>query len=98
MNDMTTTILVAVLGSQAFLEVVKALIKLISKPSAMQSGIKWMLENDLKEIATAEIKAGFTTPKTHKFINDGYKIYHDLQGNGEMTKLMSDYEKLEVRY
>ena len=98
MGDIVVTILVAVLGSQAFLEVVKEIINRKRKPTAIEEGVRWLLQDKLEYLATREIKNRETTLEMRKFLHKGYEIYHSLKGNGDMESLMQEYDDLPVKY
>ena len=98
MSDMTVTLVCAVIGSQALLEIVKALIAALKRPSAMQMAVRWLLEDRLERIITDELRKGETTKRMRKYIRRGYKYYKGLHGNGDMDELMKDYMALQVRY
>ena len=101
MSELTVTLICAVVGSQALLEIVKAIIKAISNhfsQNPVQMGIKWLLQDRLERIITTEIQKGETSRRTRKYVNQGYKYYHALKGNGDMDQLLEDYRNLVVRY
>ena len=98
-NEMIVAIVVAVLGSQALTKIVDAIIEKVKKPSSVQLGVKWLLQEKLDHLMTQDILKGGTTRSTKAFIEKGYKIYHeDLKGNGELASVYADYEELEVDY
>ena len=98
MNELIVTVLVAVVGSQAFLEIVKEIINRKKKPTAMEEGVRWLLQDKLEHLATKEIQKGETTVEMRKFLHQGYMTYHALKGNGDMAAIMNDYDSLPVKY
>ena len=98
MRELIVPVLVAVVGSQAFLEVVKELIYRKQKPTAMEDGVRWLLQDKLEHLATKEIQKGETTVEMRKFLHQGYATYHELKGNGDMVAVMNDYDSLPVKY
>lgn len=98
MSETSVAIVVAVLGSQALLEIVKAIIDKCKKPTAIEDAVKWMLQDRLERVMERDIKTGETTAKTRKSVYKGYKIYHDLKGNGDITAMLKDYNKVKVIY
>jgi len=99
---MIVAIVVAVLGSQALTQIVNAIIERQKekrkKPSALESGLMWLLQDRLENLMTREIKEGKTSRSVKSFIHKGYNIYHELGGNGDMASLMEAYDELEVDY
>ena len=98
MSDQTVAIIVAVLGSSAVMKIVDFIISKLKKPSNIQEGLKWLLQDKLEFLITREIQSGSTTVKMKSFIRDGYGIYHELDGDGGMGTLMEAYEKVPVQY
>lgn len=98
MSDQTVAIIVAVLGSSAVMKIVDFIISKLKKPSNIQEGLKWLLQDKLEFLATREIQNGTTTIKMKSFIREGCKIYEELEGDGEMKTLMESYESLPIKY
>ena len=102
MSDQTVAVVVAVLGSGAVLKVVDAIIASIKekkkKPSSLEEGLRWLLQDKLEFLMTREIQKGETTVQMKAFIRRGCAIYHGLKGNGDMKTLLEAYEKLPVKY
>ena len=102
MNDQTVAIIIAVLGSRAFLKIVDAIVASIKekrkKPTPLEEGLRWLLQDKLEYLATQEIQRCETTGKMKSFLRRGYEIYHELGGNGDMKTLMEEYEDLPVKY
>ena len=98
MSELTITLVCAIIGSQALLEIVKAIIAALRRPSALQMAVRWLLEDRLENIITDEIRKGETTKRMRKYIRRGYKYYKGLRGNGDMDQLMEDYRKVPVKY
>jgi len=98
MSDMTVTLVCAIVGSQALLEIVKAIISALRRPTALQMAVRWLLEDRLERIITDEIRKGETTKRMRKYIRRGYQYYKGLKGNGDMDQLMEDYRRVPVRY
>ena len=98
MSDQTVAIIVAVLGSSAFLKIIDFIIAKLKKPSNLEEGAKWLLQDKLEFLATREIQSGATTVKMKSFIREGCKIYEELEGDGEMKTLMESYEALPIKY
>ena len=98
MSDQTVAIIIAVLGSSAFLKIVDFIIAKLKKPSNLEEGVKWLLQDKLEFLATREIQFGVTTVKMKSFIREGCKIYEELEGDGEMKTLMESYEALPIKY
>lgn len=98
-NELIVAIVVAALGSQALTKIVDAIIDRFKKPSSIQLGLKWLLQEKLDFLMTRDILKGSTTRSTKQFIERGYKIYHEnLKGNGDLASVYADYEELEVDY
>lgn len=98
-NEMIVAIVVACLGSQALAKIVDAIIERCKKPSSIQLGVKWLLQDKLDYLMTRDILKGQTTRSMKAFIEKGYKVYHeDLLGNGDLANVYKDYEELEVDY
>ena len=102
MKEIAVTILVAIIGSQAFLEIIKAVINAIKertrKPTAIENAVKWLLQDRLERIMSRDILAGETSKSTRNQVHKGYKIYHQLKGNGDMAAMLKDYDQLKVVY
>ena len=102
MDELITSIIVALVGSQALLEVVKALIQSYKekkkKPSSLEEGLRWLLQDKLEYLATREIQKGETTRQMKSFLHRGYTIYHELGGNGDMKEIMDTYDEIFVKY
>lgn len=101
-EELIATIAVSIIGSQAFLEVVKSVIQARKekkkKPSSMEEGLRWLLQDKLEYLATREIKNGETTRQMKAFLHRGHDFYHSLGGDGDMRGLFEDYDQLPVRY
>lgn len=98
-NELIVAIVVAALGSQALTKIADAIIDRFKKPSSIQLGLKWLLQEKLDSLMTRDILKGSTTRSTKQFIEHGYKIYHEnLKGNGDLASVYADYEELEVDY
>lgn len=101
-EELIASIIVALVGSQAVLEVVKALIQSYrekrKKPSALEEGLRWLLQDKLEYLATKEIQKGETSRQMKSFLHRGYNIYHELGGNGDMRELIESYDELPVKY
>ena len=98
MSELLVPIVVAILGSNALLAVVNAIINAVKKPSAIELSLVWLLQDKLEFLMTREIQRGSTTVEMKKFIHKGYNFYHSLGGNGDMTAIVHDYDNLEVNY
>jgi len=97
-GDIIVTIIVAVIGSQALSHLVDAFIQRVSKPSKLEEGVKWLLQDRLEKIMEHDIKAGQTNNATKAIVHTGYKIYHELKGNDGISIMLEDYDALEVVY
>ena len=101
-EEMIASIIVALVGSQALLEIVKAMIQSYrekrKKPSALEEGVRWLLQDRLEHLATKDIQKGETTRQMKSFLHRGYTIYHELGGNGDMKELMDTYDEIPVKY
>jgi len=101
-DELIASIIVALVGSQALLEIVKAMIQSYrekrKKPSSMEEGVRWLLQDKLEFLATREIQKGETTRQMKSFLHRGYTIYHLLGGNGDMKDLMDSYDEIPVQY
>lgn len=101
-EELIATIAVSIIGSQALLEVVKSAIQARKekkkKPSDLEQGLRWLLQDKLEYLATREIQRGETTVKMKSFLRRGYEIYHLLDGNGDMRTIMEEYEGVPVKY
>ena len=101
-QDLIVTIVVAVIGSQALGKIVDAIIQWIRdkerKPTALEDGVKWLLQERLEHIMERDILAGSTKRQTKIAVHRGYEAYHALKGNGDMTAMLHDYDELEVVY
>ena len=98
-NDVIVAIVVAVLGSQALTKIVDAIINHFKKPSAIQEGLKWLLQDKLDFLMTRDILKGSTTRSMKAFVEVGYKIYHEkLDGDGDLAHVHEAYDDLEVDY
>ena len=102
MSDQTVAVVVAVLGSGAVLKIVDAVIASVKekkkKPSSLEEGLRWLLQDKLEYLATKEIQKGETSPAVKSFLRRGYEIYHGLGGNGDIRAIMESYEKIPVKY
>lgn len=101
-EELIVSLVCAVVGSQALLEIIKAIIQSYKektkKPSAMEDGIRWLQQDKLEYLATREIQKGETSRQMKSFLHRGYNIYHALGGNGDMKELMDTYDELPVKY
>ena len=101
-EELMASIMIALVGSQALLEIVKAMIlsyrEKRKKPSALEEGVRWLLQDKLEYLATREIQKSETTRQMKSFLHRGYSIYHSLGGNGDMHDLMETYDELPVKY
>ena len=98
MNETVVYLVGAVIGSQALLEIVKAIISALKKPTALQLAVRWLLEDRLERIIVDELRKGETTKRMRRYVRRGYQYYHGLKGNGDMDALMKDYLALPVHY
>lgn len=102
MNEQTVALIVAVLGSGAVLKIVEAVIAYAKekhkKPSSLEEGLRWLLQDKLEFLMTREIQKGETTVQMKAFIRRGCNIYYGLHGNGDMKTLLEAYEKIPVKY
>ena len=101
-QELIVTIIIAVLGSNAFLAIVNAIISAIEKkrkkPSNSEKGLMWLMQDKLDFLMTKEIQRGETTRSMKSFIHKGHDLYHALGGNGDMNTLLKVYDNLEVDY
>ena len=101
-EELIATIAVSIIGSQALLEVVKSVIQARKekkkKPSDLEQGLRWLLQDKLEYLATREIQRGETTRQMKVFLHRGHGFYHSLGGDGDMDGLMEDYDQLPVKY
>jgi len=101
-RELLVKIIVAFLGSELALEFFKAAVQAYKekkrKPSAMEEGVRWLLQDKIEYLVTKEIHNGETSRQMKSFLRRGYEIYHELGGNGDMAALMQDYEEIPVKY
>lgn len=101
-EELIATIAVSIIGSQALLEVVKAIIQAIKtkkrKPTSIEEALQWLMWDRIEHIVGKEIEKGETDFRTKSFIRRGSKIFHELFGNGDLKQLLEDYEEIPVKY
>lgn len=99
---METNIIIAILGSEVFLYILKEIVTWIKKrsqkPSSMEKGLMWLLRDKLEYHMTKYLQAGFVTKEQRDFVAHGYAYYKELGGNGDMEELKADFDELEVHY
>lgn len=67
------------------------------KQHAVEKGIQALLRDRIVQAYYNYIDRGFITLHGLENINRMYTEYHNLGGNGTVTKLVEDLRKLEVR-
>lgn len=97
-HELITAIIVAALGSQALYAIVQFLIEKLKKPSKLEIGIRLILQDKIKETATAALVRGETTPSERTYVVNCHEAYKALKGDGEMKLLLMDYFNLKVNY
>lgn len=68
------------------------------KPTAIENALQWLMRDRLEHIMTKALVNGSTTMHEKQFIHKGYKMYHDLGGNGDIADLIKEFDELEVKY
>jgi hypothetical protein len=68
--------------------------KLSKREDALRNGVQSLLRNQLIEDHDKYIKKGFCPINRKDAIRSGYEAYHELGGNGTITKLYNDIMEL----
>lgn len=103
MSEIITTIIVAVLGSATLQIIVQAIIdkrkEERNRPTALEEGMKLLLQDRIRQIALAAISRGETTADERAYVSNCYAVYHKIpKANGEMARLMKDFDELPINY
>ncbi len=64
---------------------------------AIRRGLMALLRSHIMELWERCVERGYVHIHTMEIVQDMYDQYHDLGGNGTVTKLVEDLKKLPVR-
>ena len=98
MNDMVTTIIVAVLGSNALIEFIKYLIERHDKKkdSPEKLALRALCEDRLGILLRAWLHNDVRLADDWRIIENLYEGYQALEGNGEIKKLFEEASDLKT--
>lgn len=68
------------------------------KPTAIDNALQWLMRDRLEHLMTKALTKGETNLHEKQFLHKGYKLYHELGGNGDMADLMKEYDELEIKF
>lgn len=100
MSDLVTiltAVLVAIIGSGGTTAVVQHMIN-SSKSDPVKDGLRLLMQDKIEFLATKYCEQGEISWQAKKYINNAYKTYKELGGNGDVAELMEDLNDLKVRY
>lgn len=75
----------------------KRISKEIDEDKAIKNGLRALLREKIIEICDRCIDRGYVHIHNLESIDDLYVQYHELGGNGMVTKLVEDTKKLQLR-
>ncbi len=75
----------------------KQIRKEMGEDRAIKNGMLALLRTHIIEIWDKCTERGFVHIHTMESVDEMYKQYHELGGNGTVTKLVEDLKKLDVR-
>ena len=102
-TEVIVAIVVALLGSASMQVIVQAIIdrrkEERDRPTTLEQGMKLLLQDRIRSVALGALSRGETTEDERKYIADCMEVYHKIpKANGEMTRLLQEYNKLPVNY
>lgn len=68
------------------------------KDKALENGVRAILRNDIITLADKYLDAGDIPVYALETITGMYEAYHELGGNGTITKLVEEVKKLPTRH
>ena len=68
-----------------------------TEDEAMREGMRSLLHTHIIEICARYIDRGYVHLHNLQAVEAMYKAYHDLGGNGAVTKCVEDFKKLPVK-
>lgn len=90
-------LIIAAISSGTIGAISAAVAKRISKGDPKNVALRLLLQDKLTYLINKELECGYTTADKHKLIRAMYTAYENLDGNGDMTWLMSQYDKLNLK-
>lgn len=96
MNDMVTTIVVAVLGSNALIEFIKWLVERHDNSTPERLALRALCEDRLGILLRAWLHADVRLADDWRIIENLYEGYKALEGNGEIKKLYIEASDLKT--
>lgn len=97
MNDMVTTIIVAVLGSNALIEFIKWAVDRHDKKNTPEKlALRALCEDRLGILLRAWLHADVRLADDWRIIENLYEGYQALEGNGEIKKLFEEASDLKT--
>lgn len=109
MDNSTTTIVCAIIGSGIITTILTRIFSVIDgkkdKSTAIEDGLRWLMQDRLNFLMIKYIReaqadgSNSVSPARHKVIENGYKYYKALpNANGDIEELKHNFDKLEVDY
>lgn len=96
MNDMVTTIVVAVLGSNALIEFIKWLVERHDNSTPERLALRALCEDRLGILLRAWLHEDVRLADDWRIIENLYEGYRALEGNGEIKKLYIEASDLKT--
>ena len=101
-TEILITLACAIIGSGALQAVITEFIRRSNekkkKPTALETAVRLLLQDKIEHLATKAIQNGETTKYERTFLHRCHETYQRLGGNGDISQLMSDYDKLPIKY
>lgn len=85
------TALIASQGFWAFLN------HKLTRTSKFERALKALVHDKISYLSQKAIKAGEVSASDYRIMMELYEAYKDIGGNGTVTKLMLEVEKLEIK-
>ena len=95
-SDMVTTIVVAVLGSNALIEFIKWLVERHDNSTPERLALRALCEDRLGILLRAWLHADVRLADDWRIIENLYEGYKALEGNGEIKKLYEEASDLKT--
>lgn len=96
MQDMTTTIIVAVLGSNVLVEIIRIIAERTGKETPERIALRALCEDRLGILLRAWLHDDVRLADDWRIIENLYTGYKALEGNGEIKKLYEEASDLKT--
>lgn len=82
----------------AFNRIIRKSVDGIDGQRAMYEGVKTLLRNELVEAHREYVEEqGYIKLEALEYVEDTYRCYHNMRGNGSGTKLWEDIKALPIK-